>query len=1499
MYSQLSFFQRFAVRRATHLTQPVATDISLFSLPKNSVFHYAPDNALPPNETELAFKNYRSPIYTNHVLELDIVLGTPQTKIVTASNMVNDFFRLHHRFRKMRSISEISKNDTLLGVENYSYANIRYKYPKTNKLSAYQEWYNRNHTVFLKIREMYDLNPDRQHFIFMEIPKIIPARSVLVSAELEMTATRSAQLKTSEAFWIFETFKWLGVNRMTSMFNLFSKKHLDKINFIYTESGSFFVVNLGMINSWRKSTDAEANVDASSVVEHGLTPKQIQDRYLKLLMSIQSHRSIASADVTAEANSGDVIDDDTSGVHQNLAAAKALTGKTPTPDITAVEKEAIADDVDTSHSDAHEPNSSWKDFDVSPEFEKELEADLSRLEELVVSFDARHQKLQEVRQRVMGAMTTAEQKALEIIDDAEPDSVTDDIPAEEVILPAGEYLHVDTAIPEFNGYDSPEAGVVKKCEKMAERGLLTPAEVRRYQQLAILYKTLPAPGSDKTMEEFINITQEELKISDNIVIRDQPTIPDKTMLQSSLLDFDSRYINEIMHRDIASMVLSTQNAGLAVTDYTVERLEDVTGAFDHINVKVTPVEGMSTSLNIKIPVIDDDGIFVINGVKYRLKKQENSIPIRKTGPNEVALCSYYGKTFISRSDKKVNSRERWINNKIISLGMDNATDKITNFRPSMVFDNKFKAPAVYCNIAKELRSFNVKFSYFVNGDRLDVHASMLFDHRKRVANVDEIFMGKIKVDAIEKKTGMLVCGVTENSGLILVDKNSFFYHYIFDTDKLNRIGCIEDILKKDDETIDEAWDTPVEFLQIKVSNKTIPIGFVMAYLFGLSNLMDMLKLKPRRVPNRARLHLSPYEYAIRFNDETLIFPKGNVYASLFMAGFKEYKNAIKSYSVYLFDKPAVYQNVIEESGGNIRLMREIDNMESMFVDPITKSLLIEMKEPTTFPGLIMRAAEMLMTVYHEDLNDGALDRIRGYERIAAAVYSEVVRSIKMHNSRPGKARSQLDLNPYAVWKNITSDSSIMLVNEINPVQNLKEQEAVTLGGTMGRSSRTLTVVDRMYHVNDMGTISEATVDSADVGYNIATPADPKFTNLRGMTSRFDMENPNATQLFSTSALLAPVSDRDDTKRVLFGGIQQSHVVACDSYRPCPVRTGYEQVVSHRTSDLFAKTAKKAGKVISVDARGILVEYEDGTRKGYELGRRFGKAAGLIIPHDVVTNLAAGQSFEAGDVLCYNTGFFEQDYFNSKNVVMKNSLLATVVLWEAPSTLEDSCSISRRLAAALQTKTTKEKNIVVTFEQTIHQLLKPGTPVESDTILCIIEDAITANNDLFDSESLDTLKAVAANRPLAKVSGVVDNIEVYYHGDKEDMSESLRAIADQADRELAKRRKAIGATVVTGQVGDNFRIDGDPLPIDSMVIRINLTSNNPAGVGDKGVFGNQLKTVIGEVMDKDLVTEDGTIIDAQFGQQSTGARIINNADIVGTTVILIEAAQAEACNLYFG
>ena len=553
------------------------------------------------------------------------------------------------------------------------------------------------------------------------------------------------------------------------------------------------------------------------------------------------------------------------------------------------------------------------------------------------------------------------------------------------------------------------------------------------------------------------------------------------------------------------MVVNTQKAGFAITKYEVEKVEDALSCYEQHSVRISPIEGTPSTIRFKLPVVDDEGVYKSNGISYRLRKQRSDAPIRKISPSIVALTTYYGKTFVSRSAKKVNDYGVWLTSQVMLKGLEDSDNDITNLAPANVFDNKFKSPRAYSILATSFKSFTSQgYDFF-------------FDHTQRELMVDEKLLNQLE------HGGRVLIATNAIGNYLVMDQYNAIYEIANGVETVK--GTIEAMLNIPTE------NAPVEFTEVKVFGKEIPVGIVLGYLIGLEKLFALLRVTPRRVPTGTRVNLQDFEYALVFSDETLIFERDNRVAALVLAGFHAFEKTIRNYSVYTFDKRGVYLSIMDTLGTGARYVREIELMDSLFIDPISLTLLQKSNEPTSFRGLLVKATQMLLTEDHPDALDMNYMRIKGYERLSGAVYAEIVQSIRDHKAKGGRATAAIDLHPYAVWKRITQDPSVGLVSDINPIKNLKEQEAVTFSGTGGRSGRSMVRSTRAYHPNDMGVISESTVDSSDVGINTFLSANPQFDSLYGTSKRFEIGKSGISSLLSTSALLAPGSDRDDAKRV--------------------------------------------------------------------------------------------------------------------------------------------------------------------------------------------------------------------------------------------------------------------------------------------------------------------------------------------------------------------------------
>lgn len=247
--------------------------------------------------------------------------------------------------------------------------------------------------------------------------------------------------------------------------------------------------------------------------------------------------------------------------------------------------------------------------------------------------------------------------------------------------------------------------------------------------------------------------------------------------------------------------------------------------------------------------------------------------------------------------------------------------------------------------------------------------------------------------------------------------------------------------------------------------------------------------------------------------------------------------------------------------------------------------------------------------------------------------------------------------------------------------------------------------------------------------------------------------------------------------------------------------------------------------------------------------------------------------------------------------MKNSTTVKTALYESNQTFEDSSAIDKEVASKLMTKTTKMRNFVVNFNQGLLNVVKVGQQLTPKDLLMIIEDEITSTSSVFDEASLATLKKLSNQAPKSQYIGVVDKIEVFYNGDKSDMHHTLKALADKSDRVMADICKSSGKPVITGEVTSDYRVGGTPLTLDKAEVRFYITVSPTMGVGDKLIAGNQLKSVVGEVMDYSMTTETGEKIGLVFGYRSVLARVVTSPFIIGTTNTLLNVIADKAVQIY--
>tara|TARA_B100000929_G_C15500589_1_gene417299 strand:- start:529 stop:2298 length:1770 start_codon:yes stop_codon:yes gene_type:complete len=165
-------------------------------------------------------------------------------------------------------------------------------------------------------------------------------------------------------------------------------------------------------------------------------------------------------------------------------------------------------------------------------------------------------------------------------------------------------------------------GIMERAEELASEGVISAAEYKRYERIAQSQSELRNPYTGKgSIRESSLVTPEDVAIEAPTKLVDNDAVLDKSMLETTLQDFDRRYVKNVLPKDTINCVMGITNAGVAVTSYEVERVEDVANEYEIHTVKLNPVRGKSSTIRFKLPVVNENGIYIANGIEYKLRKQ--------------------------------------------------------------------------------------------------------------------------------------------------------------------------------------------------------------------------------------------------------------------------------------------------------------------------------------------------------------------------------------------------------------------------------------------------------------------------------------------------------------------------------------------------------------------------------------------------------------------------------------------------------------------------------------------------------------------------------------------------------------------------------------------------------------------------------------------------------------------------------------------------------------
>lgn len=1410
LYDQ--FVRHYAMReRVNDITKLKVFAVGDIELPRNSLFHYMPAiiGEVGPLNNSPFLNTYPGRINMFFDWDYQRVLEKTGIKIkpITQNQIEVAYFKSHFAYNRARVLDVFLPKEIELLVNNLAPSMLNVVYMRRNIFTGFVRDYNERMTLLDAVNKIAEKS-NRHQFFEIKLPNTWPSYQELKlaftnykkffdeSGEIKKFGKEALRIfHANKTYWLLDLYALLlgHENTQYSIFSKLSEKAKKETSFVFTYNGKCVIANIQTLLNLMGYADKEGDDKTTSVrVNH------FKRFYINLIsmvtnveLEVESDQEDSESKNEQQASGGEKLPQerehlDTGDRNGGVADVHASNQAPGTQPVRIEGTPGNATPVQAGQTDVG--------LGVNP------------------SNEINYQETPDDENENIGPVWGEDI----------PDEVFDRITVEK-----------NETITAKKTVYSPTTVITRMLEQKAREGKLTNKEKEFFTTVSKSFENIEVGG--QLVSKIIDIKPEDMMIKKNPIMQVLPTMADKSVTQSRTHELTKDYLQNVQTRNLVEMFTYVQNGGICLTDLSVEKVTNARSKYDVWTMDLQPIDGNRGKRHIRIPRIQEDGTFLIDGVRSYFQIQRMEKPIRKISPTSVQLTSYYDKPriIIERSQRVVDRYPRWLRLRIINAAR---TDKDIAVVLGKYPSNEKGMCYYYSILASRFKEIHIK-GLALN---FDTHSLIGDDPKgKALCNEDIWVVGK------------------DARGYITIDSSGMLA-----VNGAESLGYIEHLIGI------ETRKAPLPLATMNINGYKFPVVVVLSYWMGFNNLLKTLGVEYRTVEPSKRPELEADEFVINFSDERLIFNRRDDLATMILSGLDKIKGLI-NYSRSYLDDPNVWFPLMDDPKIKPTHFREMTQIFDMFIDPITKRLLEKDKHPTVMNELVITALKMLLTEYAPAETEITEQRFVGYERFAGHVYREICRSVRQFRNKPVGSRRTFDLNPESVMLKIITDSSRQAVEEVNPIHQLKQQEEVTYGGTLGRAERAMVRRTRGMHPNYVGIISEAGKDSGKVGFVSYLTTDAKLVDLYG---NVDVTQP-ATKSGLGSVTMNSLygTSRDDTKRTLFAGVQRSQLMATVNYRPNPIRMSYDTVIAHRTSELYSSVAKQDGKVIDVDPEhGFKVQYKDGSVDSFGIGLYYGKGGGEFHRHNKVTDMQVGDTFKQGKILAWDDLFFERDPINPDEVIIKMGVMARIALFEDQTSFEDSVAITKNFAALTSIPYVKPVHFNIQSDQIVKMHFGVGDTVSYDDVICDLTDPTT---DFSDTEAFAGAERYGIKQQKAGLNGVIRKIEVFYNGEIEDFTPETQRFIKAADKSFAAKAKYVTDSASNGNVGGNTNVGKAEIYPGTIKVDVYIEEILESTTADKLVIGNQMKGTIGYIYPFELKTKDGRRVDVIFSVKSILARMV--------------------------
>lgn len=889
-------------------------------------------------------------------------------------------------------------------------------------------------------------------------------------------------------------------------------------------------------------------------------------------------------------------------------------------------------------------------------------------------------------------------------------------------------------------------------------------------------------------------------------------------------------------RDITGVFssFSKMSHPLVIRDIEVINSSTSEDSLETYNVKFENEKGERYSITVDIPKLIDGKYLKLRGNRKEMPYQLFLMPIIKTDQDTVQIISCYNKIFIRRFGETSGKSMIHSGKLIKALTKHKYPNlKIVNGYNKNIC-SKYEVPMDYIDLSTEFSKIITKIYIFY-------------------FNQDEI--RKIYKDKIDEKEGLPIgYDIRNNSIIYYTSKNGIFSYYLALLISTDMEGT--DFYKNFNNA---SKSTRYTYSRASIMKSNLPLILICAYSEGLEKTLKKAHIEYGIYEKRQDLSEIEWDY-IKYKDGYLYY-KVSYDSSLLMNGLKACNT--EDTSLMDINKKTTYTAYLDLFGGRI-IADGLDNFYDMMIDyPITYNTLKHYNLPTDYVEVLLYANQLLADnkyIKHGDITSSR--RLRREEQIANALYKVISSEYGRYctSSKHGRTKA-FSVKQSAVIDEFMRINTVGDQSIINALSEYESYNSVTPRGLSGMNSdRSYSLDKRSYDKSMLNVLSMSTGFAGNVGIvrqaTIDASADGIRGYINGSTSNIKEINPVKT-LCMTEALTPFGSTCDDPFRVAMNYIQTAkHGMRCKKADPLLVTTGADEALPYLLSNTFVFKSKDKGKVIELNDKYMVVEYANGKHDYIRLEERIEKnsSSGFYVGVKLDTDLKLGSTFKKDQILAYDKLSFSDEIGYSDNIAYNIGTLAKIAILNTDEGYEDSAIISNKLSEKMASEVVLLKDLSIPKNTNVYNLVKKGQKItEGDTLLILQssfedEDVSSLLKQLAaeDEEEITDLGRKAVK---SKVTGIVQDIVITRTVDKEELSDSLKKIVNNYEKEINSIKntmKKYGMDTSSLPSTEKLPATGKLKKLDGVRIDIYLKYEDKMSIGDKLIYYSALKGVTKDV-----------------------------------------------------